>query len=84
MVDDRLPDDFEPEQLALYHAVYSLALPNRALFAHPKATPVPDEHWRTLCHNFAFCAAQMRDGGDITVVTDDDEVLMTSERGTPQ
>jgi hypothetical protein len=84
MIDDRLPDDFESEQLELYHAVCALAVPNQIHFKHPQAALMPDEQWRSLCHNFAFYAAVARNGDDITLATEDGEVLMTSEQGTPQ
>lgn len=82
--DDRLPDDFEPEQLEMYHDIYALGMANQALFSHPHAEPMHPAHWQTLCHNFAFYAALARNGDDITVMTEEGEVLMTSEKGTTQ
>lgn len=82
--DERLPDDWEPEQLRIYHEVFALAAGRQPLFSHPRAEPMPDEHWKTLCHNFAFWAATTSNGDDLTVTTEDGEVLMTSETGPIQ
>lgn len=83
--DDCLPDDWTTEQLRLFGEIKALASTNQHLFAHPKAARVSDEHWLTLCHNFAYCAAIVSNGDDFTVHDmDTDEVLMTTEKGTLQ
>jgi hypothetical protein len=45
---------------------------------------MPDEHWTTLCHNFAFWAATAANGDDLTVTNANGDILMTSERGPVQ
>lgn len=82
--DDRLPDDWEPEQHRVFHEVFALAMTNQTAFSHPEALRMPDEHWRTLCHNFAFWAATSSNGDDMTVRDENGAILMTSERGTTQ
>lgn len=82
--DDRLPDDWEPEQHRVFHEVFALSVANQVGFVHPEAIPISDEHWRTLCHNFAFWSATSANGDDLTVTDDNGAILMTSETGTPQ
>lgn len=82
--DDRLPDDWEPEQHRVYHEVYAMGMANQAMFSHPRAAPVSSEQWQTLCHNFAFWAATCSNGDDMTVTDDSGAILMTSERGMTQ
>lgn len=40
-----------------YNDIYSKTLKNQAIIVHPKAVWIDEEHWKTLCHNFACLAA---------------------------
>jgi hypothetical protein len=84
MTDDRLPDDWEPEQNRVYHEVYALALTNQCYFKHPGAELATDAHWQTICHNFAFMAATASGGDSLTIVSEDGDLLMTNETGMQQ
>lgn len=46
----------------VFNLVYSTMRPNQSLFVHPKAAPVPREHWNTVAWNAAWCAARAADG----------------------
>ena len=41
----------------VFNEVYSSMWNNRGRFTHPKSEVIPLTHWKTLCWNAAWCAA---------------------------
>lgn len=48
-----------------FNTVFDRTLHNQTLVVHPKATWIKDEHWQTICHNFACIAAWSKAGDAI-------------------
>ena len=73
-----VPDEWSEAQRDLYGKVFRFMLQNQSIFSHPDATPIDPEHWNTIAHNPATCAADLSEG-NITISDDDGRVLATSE-----
>lgn len=52
------PDDWNDIQRALFDRLFRHMLDSQAAFTHPRAEPVPIEHWETTCWNAAWMAAK--------------------------
>lgn len=54
-----------------FNAVFAPMINNRWVFQHPKAAPLPKEHWRTTAFNAAWTAADFINKSPMTHVYDD-------------
>lgn len=81
--DHDTPEDWAPEQRALFTRLLRHMEQTQASFTHPKAAPIPAEHWSTIAWNAAWTAAHMigEDAGRLVHVDEDGNVL-DEERGT--
>lgn len=55
--DHDTPDDWTPEQQVLFTRMLRHMELTQAMFTHPKAAPIPAEHWSTIAWNAAWTAA---------------------------
>lgn len=53
------PDDWTPEQFAVFSRVYDFLICNQCGVSHPQAVAISSRHWQTICHNAAYVAAEM-------------------------
>lgn len=56
MTNHDTPDDWTPEQNAMFSRMFRHMLEAQPMFTHPDAPRVADEHWETTCWNAAWFA----------------------------
>lgn len=65
-----LPDDLTGHGQDVFFRFYARALDAQHEIVHPKAGPIPMEHWQTIVHNLAFLAACCAEGANLIVAKD--------------
>lgn len=79
------PDDWTPEQTALFQRIYSFMVKNPLAFVHPNTPLIAPELWETTCFNSAYLAAEFSEEcGIFTIVSDDDTVFASEKAGSLQ
>lgn len=58
---DQLPEEWTPEQLRVYGALFDAGMSNQALITHPETGEIAPRHWQTIVHNMAYLAATAMD-----------------------
>lgn len=75
---NELPDDWSEAQNALFTKVYKFITANPGAFQHPRAAALPAEHWQTIAHNAAYCAAELLENDSLRVLDADTEELIAA------
>jgi hypothetical protein len=76
------PEDWSNQQNATFMRVYRFMLTNQAAMNHPKAAPMPVDHWHTVCHNAAYVAAESLETSDFRILdADTQELIAYSPQG---
>ena len=76
--EDKLPEDWSEAQNALFAKVYRWMIANRTVFPHPAAAQMSIEHWQTISHNAAWCAAELLEAASLRLIDDLDQVIAES------
>jgi len=48
---------WNPQQQSIFNEVFYTMVMNQDIFQHPKAAPIPPEHWATCAWNAGWTAA---------------------------
>lgn len=79
--DHDTPEDWTPAQQALFTRMLKHMEPNQRTFTHPKASPIPAEHWSTIAWNAAWTATHFA-GDDAELVHCDEDGNVLSREST--
>ncbi len=75
------PQNWDEEQRAHFSKVHRYMVCNPFVFCHPRAAPIPAEHWQTIAWNAAYLSAELLRVDDLAIVASDTQEVIAEMPG---